>query len=889
MDNKDLMNVKMLVESYGEQAVLDGNILNEAFSEGKESILNSLFLINELRHTNMEGKVENPLSPQGVKFLRSLPLLLDKIKNDDIKVYVDANMTPYLADFQSGSLEGKSDKRGYKKANAGSLYGSDLFKRRDDFQTASSEIKKWAKKHRVDFNGDEDFNRFEYDGIFNTLVPQTFAKIVRKRQSRVEGQRGGSSMNLEDVLDDATYAKMLEYSDKAASPIDTKYLDLAQEAYKILRGDDAVGVTYQMDTRTDDTTDGYKNLSHLGRVSTSEFIAALVDKGVFDKEDSERVLANYRREMENFKKDATYVDYNIFKKAYSVTSDIEFTTETKEGILAVYKELRTKRRSYNAASGVYSVIFKNAKKYGADDNGTSRVRNYALDIVNSVVKKRKTDIDDEYALTILTDRKLKILYVVYCLDFGKNRFAYIPSRVFYGWAEGYTPDIITTIALDKVKKADAKVYFEQKQYEYVSVSGGTAYRVRIPLKDYEQFKEDFFSDKGEFAKHVLGENTRLEYNSRGIDSDSIIEDDRVAVSFNILPTKITATNKERQSAVEFKELYTVETEEKTVGGEEKHVATITTENPDVISAELDRRKIAHSEDGGKVVIVLSKDSDYDKFYQFIEDTEKIAISDKRLIRDSLDELRDITSRIFALGKEIVETNKRATAKNLASDEKEQARRERNAAIKERDALADKYEGYGNMIASLLAKNELPIEFADLEDIWDGSIDAHVMGKNIIRTDRENNLQYQANNQQPTTSYNTTEKEERIASARSFVEEIVKKSLNAGKGEAGIIDGKKFAEVFGKDKFNDLKNGIASLARRYARCLSRTDETDTDAIENLAAKYDTFASDCEWELDKIIGNNSSVEDVANLENMIKYFEKALDEYEAELDRKEKALR
>lgn len=65
----------------------DRNVLNESFND---SLLDTIFRINQNDHTNIKGESEKPLSPDGAKFALSFPLPWDKLTSRNMDFYGDS-------------------------------------------------------------------------------------------------------------------------------------------------------------------------------------------------------------------------------------------------------------------------------------------------------------------------------------------------------------------------------------------------------------------------------------------------------------------------------------------------------------------------------------------------------------------------------------------------------------------------------------------------------------------------------------------------------------------------------------------------------------------------------------------------------------------------------
>lgn len=530
----DRKKLSSLYERYGYDNILKlNNVLNESFSS---NVLFELNRINSTVHIGIDGQDEKPLSPIGAAFMKAFPIPWDKVTDDMIEMYADNKMFPYLgiddADKKQirdknydGSLKTSSYVSDSGKLDSYRSEFMDLSKivrgciRKIENANISISTKIGMTKDELNFiEGDNDANytkkgfdewinstsklsklyhdnkdnRVYSNYIILTNIEKLLRFLIAGDVYRITKDSFKSLKQLywNIIFDNNKVDKDLNYLD---TNIATTYnMNLLRTAYSMLstlsHADDknenyifVCGIPGFLKTRTD-VFDKYDSMNSVMYPTVADMI-----QGISDKQINKKPLMSFD-DASAIVHDAGYVDnmaIQDFSKFYNTIASTNAYDDfmlyhdivsrrdrdrIKNVFHMVYDKIRGSKRTSREYAGakLISTIYNKMHIYGKSNS--AELNSITEDIFSYYKDK---DNSNGFRLYILTDKRLKILYVVSCIKADlENNNGYAITTGLYGWRYGDNPDNMQKIISDMSNNKHIRTKSGVELYKYSMVSEG---------------------------------------------------------------------------------------------------------------------------------------------------------------------------------------------------------------------------------------------------------------------------------------------------------------------------------------------------------------------------------------------------------------------------------
>ena len=530
----DRKKLSSLYERYGYDNILKlNNVLNESFSS---NVLFELNRINSTVHIGIDGQDEKPLSPIGAAFMKAFPIPWDKVTDDMIEMYADNKMFPYLgiddADKKQirdknydGSLKTSSYVSDSGKLDSYRSEFMDLSKivrgciRKIENANISISTKIGMTKDELNFiEGDNDANytkkgfdewinstsklsqlyrdnkdnRVYSNYIILTNIEKLLRFLIAGNVYRItkDSFKSLKQWYWDIIFDNNKVDKDLNYLDKNIAT--TYNMDLLRTAYSMLstlsHADDknenyivVCGIPGFLKTRTD-VFDKYDSMNSVMYPTVADMIQGISniqinDSSLMSFDDASTMVheAGYVDNMaiQDFSKFYNTIAntnaYDYFMNHPEIKSR-KYRDRIKNAFRMVYDKIRGSKRTSREYAGakLISTIYNKMHIYGKSNS--AELNSITEDIFSYYKNK---DNSNGFRLYILTDKRLKILYVVSCIKADlENNNGYTITTGLYGWRYGDKPDNMQKIISDMSNNKHIRTKSGVELYKYSMVSEG---------------------------------------------------------------------------------------------------------------------------------------------------------------------------------------------------------------------------------------------------------------------------------------------------------------------------------------------------------------------------------------------------------------------------------
>lgn len=528
----DRKKLSSLYERYGYDNILKfNNVLNESFSS---NVLFELNRINSTMHIGIDGQDEKPLSPIGAAFMKAFPIPWDKVTDDMIEMYADNKMFPYLGidDADKKQIRDKNYDGSLKTSSYVSDSGK-LDSYRSEFMDLSKIVRRCIRKienantgistkigmskdelNFIEGDNDANYTKRGFDEWIdstsklsdlyhynkenrvysNYIILTTIEKLLRFLIAgdvyRITKDSFESLKRLywDIIFDNNKVDKDLNYLD---TNIATTYnMDLLGKAYSMLstlsHADDknenyifVCGIPGFLKTRTD-VFDKYDSMNSVMYPTVADMIQGISDiqinnKSLMSFDDASAMVheAGYVdnmaiRDFSNFYKtiESTIAYYKLMD--YPETKSRKYRDRIKNVFHRVYDKIRVSKRASREYAGakLISTIYNKMHIYGKSNS--AELNSITEDIFSYYKDK---DNSNGFRLYILTDKRLKILYVVSCIKADlENNNGYAITTGLYGWRYGDKPDNMQKLISDMSNNKHIRTKSGVELYKYSMVS-----------------------------------------------------------------------------------------------------------------------------------------------------------------------------------------------------------------------------------------------------------------------------------------------------------------------------------------------------------------------------------------------------------------------------------
>jgi hypothetical protein len=489
------------------------NLINEAF---QSNILRLLFYVNDHKHINLQGKLEDPLSVDGANFARAFPIQWDKLTAQNISFIADSDLKNAIPPVLTKSLNGKSvgdNSADEKESMVLSRYNLDSVVKNADHSGTMKYLKERVYRKLGDIMKDYQKTKttrpIEGEDLRGrTTEVDTVGEVCEIIRDFLNLRMTGKE---DRFISDIAYNVLTDWENVMPNSviIQDGVRTLVNQWFKEHVSGEKVtnkgvskypvkqGVHYER-FLDHDYLGQYNNLDEMKQVPVEDFKKAfnqLVenDKEVgdmFDKRAKEAlntVLSEYEKNTEDgrggYLKNGSFVSkYNTERfRQFRELPELDYvsvqdkTEDTPSTGSVISKESDVLRSLYRQllrgevvkrASEVYKIITEIYQK--EDSLGSAKIKDESsktkaiTQIIKDIVDEdvRHVNKTGDFSLMLLLGANLQIRYVissVYVDPVGYNTIGTYNSKYVYGWYEGLPLTTVTQVLDRRMRSVEASM------------------------------------------------------------------------------------------------------------------------------------------------------------------------------------------------------------------------------------------------------------------------------------------------------------------------------------------------------------------------------------------------------------------------------------------------